>query len=71
MSRCLTLAGFEPKTFNPFAGLSEIVKFKVLKTLHVRSRHQLIDILPWRLIAKVVDAKYKVSEMPYGVAIGR
>lgn len=62
--------GLEPKEGRFFEGLVDIIKFKVLKALHVRNRHPVIDVLPWRLIARIVDARHKISGQPYAVARG-
>jgi len=70
LERSLTMAGFESQ-FAPLSdGLIDVIKYKVLKNFQIKNRHGLIDALPWQLIARVVDAKYEVSKMPYGVAVG-
>ncbi len=69
MGYCLQKAGFRPCQMELTDGLIEIIKYKVLKNLRVRDRNCAIDLLPWRQIAKLVDARYQVSAMPYGVAI--
>jgi len=66
---CLRESGFNPKEIGSFVGFVEIIKFKVLKTLRVRNRSWLFDLLPWSLISRMVDAMHKVSKHPYGVAI--
>ncbi len=66
---CLREAGFNPKNIGSFDGFVEIIKFKVLKTLRIRNRSWLLDLLPWSLISRMVDARHKVSKHPYGVAI--
>ncbi len=70
LSRCLMEAGFEPRNIKFSEGITDIIKFKVLKTLRIRNRGLLLDLLPWSVLGKVIDAKYKVSEQPYGVLLG-
>ncbi len=74
---------FEPKTlalalkkteFNAefpgyISGFSNIIKYKILKTLKIKYRSKCIDLLPWNSIAKIVNYKYKVSSMPIGIAV--
>ncbi|MBF0504456.1 MAG: class I SAM-dependent methyltransferase [Candidatus Omnitrophica bacterium] len=69
LKRCLSKAGFLPREFMSFNGFVDIIKFKVLKTLHIKNRSHWIDVLPWEAMARVVDKHYKVSRQPYGVAI--
>ncbi len=59
-----------PHNFNYMPeGFIEIIKYKVLKTLGIRNRSWLIDILPWKLLAYVVNKRYQVDGHPYGVAV--
>lgn len=50
-------------------GFVEIIKYKVLKTLGIRNRSWLINILPWKLLAYIVNKRYRVNGHPYGVAV--
>ena len=69
LARCMTLTGFHPKESRSLASWSDIIKYKVLKTLRIRNRSYFIDVLPWGVITRLVDARYGVSRQPYGVAI--
>lgn len=69
LARCMRMAGFQPKEFRSLNGFVDIIKFKVLKTLRIKNQSTLIDALPWGLIARLVDARHKVSRQPYGIAI--
>ena len=69
LSKCMRMTGFQPRKFKFFSGFSDIIKFKCLKAFRVKKMSKLIDILPWSIISKLVDARYKVSSQPYGVAI--
>jgi SAM-dependent methyltransferase len=66
---CLESSGFVANNNNSFVGFTNIIKFKVLKSLRFKNRNFLIDLLPWSFISRIVDYKYQVSMHPYGVAI--
>jgi SAM-dependent methyltransferase len=69
LALCMEKAGFESKEFKSLTGFVDIIKYKVLKTLRIKNQSKLIDALPWSLISSLVDARYKVSKQPYGIAI--
>jgi SAM-dependent methyltransferase len=50
-------AGFVP-------GLDDIIRYKVLKTIGVRSQNWLERMIPWSLASRVVDRRHKVSAQP-------
>jgi len=65
----LKMAGFESKNLELTDGIKEIIKYKVLKTLGVKNKSKIIDVLPWKTMALLVDARYEVSKQPYGIAV--
>ena len=69
LAQCLLKSGFEAREIESFTGFVEIIKFKVLKNLRFKHRSRALDFLPWRLISKIVDARYQVSRHPFGVAV--
>ena len=69
LKTCLNRVGFRAEDHEFANGFAQIVKFKVLKTLRINNTNGFIDILPWGLISRVVDARHQVSKQPYGVAI--
>lgn len=64
----LTDAGFRPEQPVLGSGFNEIMKFKILKNLHIRRRSPLTDLLPSRLIGPAADRVVKLSEHPVGWA---
>jgi SAM-dependent methyltransferase len=46
----------------------DIIKFKILKNLGFKKRSYLFKYIPWKLITKIVDLKYGITEIPIGVA---
>lgn len=67
---CLSATGFEARRIPYAIGFPDIIKYKILKNLGFKRRSWFMDILPWKVISKIADLKYKVSAQPYGVAVG-
>jgi SAM-dependent methyltransferase len=68
LEQALNSAGFRPERRPLGTGFDEILKFKVLKNLHVRRRSSLTDCLPARLVGPVADRLTRLSEHPVGWA---
>jgi len=68
MARALRRTGFEPEFRGFSAGFSDIIRFKVLKDLRLRRRSIFERMLPWPLLARVVDASRAVTAHPIGWA---
>ena len=66
MRTALSAAGFTPRNSKPNSW-TDIIKFKVLKNLGARRASFVYELMPWSLIALLVDRKYHVSALPYGV----
>jgi SAM-dependent methyltransferase len=69
LSLCLEKSGFRPEKNHFEYGFEDIIKFKILKNIGIKSRSNLVDMIPWGVITKVADAKYGVSKHPCGIAI--
>jgi SAM-dependent methyltransferase len=68
LGRALADAGFRPERRPLGPGFDQIMKFKVLKNLHVRRRSPLTDALPARPISVASDRIVKLSQHPVGWA---
>lgn len=68
LERALSAAGFRPERRRLGRGFDEVMKFKVLKNLHVRRRSPLIDVLPASIIGQTADHVVKLSAHPVGWA---
>jgi SAM-dependent methyltransferase len=68
LEHALARAGFRPERRSLGPGFDQILKFKVLKNLHVRRRSTVTDALPSRLIAPVAEHIAHLSEHPVGWA---
>jgi len=71
LSKCFSMAGFSSNKLGLQDGLVKVIKYKVLKNLRVKNKNPLFEVLPWKMIAKLVDWHHQVSDIPYGVAIER
>ena len=61
--------GFKAEYRGYIPGFSAVIKFKVLKTLRRRYASTVLDLLPWGIIARVVDARHGVTRHPIGIAV--
>jgi SAM-dependent methyltransferase len=68
LDTALARAGFRSEHRRLGAGFDQIVKFKVLKNLHLRRRTRLTDLLPAGLVGPLGDRLARVSEHPIGWA---
>jgi SAM-dependent methyltransferase len=62
-------AGFRPERKPRGPAFDEILKFKVLKSLHLRRRNSFTDALPASLIGPAADRMRRLSEQPAGWAV--
>jgi SAM-dependent methyltransferase len=68
MSVALQRAGFSIRPTGWLPGFEKIIRFKILKTLGFNENSPAFNLVPWSIVAKVVDMKYRVSDMPMAVA---
>lgn len=64
------LAGLTPSFPGFVPGYDQVIRFKVLKNLGVRQTSAWERLVPWRLAARFVDAKWKITAHPVGVRAG-
>jgi SAM-dependent methyltransferase len=62
--------GFEPFHPGRASGWTDIIRFKLLKNLRVRETNAVERALPWPLISRLLDCKYRFSAQPAGRAKG-
>jgi SAM-dependent methyltransferase len=58
-------AGLEPLSLGFAPGHSDVIRYKVLKTLRVRSRTLAERIVPWALASRAVDRRHGVTAQPF------
>jgi SAM-dependent methyltransferase len=69
LERALRLTGFEPRAVGYLPGWDQIMTFKILKNLHVRRRNAWLRVVPWRVLTRAVELRYRLSDFPVGYAI--
>lgn len=68
MNLALQKTGFRPENRGFSPGFEDMIRFKFLKTLGVRRKTVLEALLPWPLLARAIDKRFKVSAHPVGWA---
>ena len=68
LALALKKSGFLPVQRGYIRGYEDVIKFKVLKNLHVRRRNAFFDVLPWSVLSRIVDRRFGVTAHPSGIA---
>jgi SAM-dependent methyltransferase len=68
LARAMREAGLSPQTPGFGPGWPDIVRFKLLKNLRRRTVSPLDRLLPWPVVARAVDRRYRLSAHPVGWA---
>jgi SAM-dependent methyltransferase len=68
LRRALQLSGFEPARRGYLPGSTDIIRFKCLKTIGVRKRAWWERLLPWGVLARLVDRRLGITAHPIGWA---
>jgi SAM-dependent methyltransferase len=58
--------GLEPAFPGFVNGFTDLIRFKVVKSLGFKRRRTIERLVPWSLAARVVDRRYRVSAQPVG-----
>lgn len=64
----LSQTGFQPKKMFFNSGYSKIYAFKVLKNLRINRLSVWQKYIPWRIIEKALEHKFKLKQLPVGIA---
>lgn len=68
LASALSQTGFRPE-FRSYAGLADIIRFKVLKNLGIRRISVFERALPWSALCRLVEWRYCVGAHPVGWAV--
>lgn len=68
LALALTKAGFRPEFPGFLPGFTDVIRFKVLKSLGRRTKSPFEAALPWGVISRMVDRKFGVTAHPIGWA---
>lgn len=69
LKRALEVSGFRPEFRGFGRGFEDILRFKILKNAGVRRSSALERVLPWKILSRIADSRYRVSAHPVGWAI--
>jgi len=64
LCRALRAAGFRPEFRDYLPGHTDIIRFKVLKNLRQLKRAAWHDLVPWQLLAPLIDSRVKITRHP-------
>jgi SAM-dependent methyltransferase len=65
LTRLYGRAGLEPLALGFAPGHADIIRYKVLKTLRVRSKGIVERVVPWSMASRVVDHRHRVTAQPF------
>jgi hypothetical protein len=68
LAEALRRAGFRPEYPGFVSGYADVIRFKLLKNLHLRRRSLLEHAIPWRIFTRLLDHRFKISALPVGWA---
>lgn len=64
LSEAYRRVGLDPMAAGFLPGHEDIIRYKILRTLHGRSRNAAERAVPWPLVSRMVDRRYRLSEQP-------
>jgi SAM-dependent methyltransferase len=70
LRRALVETGFRPEFRGYLPGFTDIIRFKILKNLGIRRRAGWQSGLPWHLLARIANNRFRVTDHPIAYAIG-
>ena len=64
LATALRGVGLQPAFPGYMPGFTDLLRYKILKNLRQKRRHAVEGIIPWPLVARAVDCRYRVSAQP-------
>jgi SAM-dependent methyltransferase len=64
LATALRGVGLEPAFPGYVPGFDDLLRYKILKNLRQKRRHAVEGIVPWPLVARAVNRRYRVSAQP-------
>lgn len=66
----LQKSGFQVEYSGYSKGITDIIRYKILKNIGVTNANYLEKLLPWGMISRIVNKKHKVTDHPISRKIG-
>jgi SAM-dependent methyltransferase len=64
LATALRGVGLQPAFPGYMPGFTDLLRFKILKNLRQKRQHAVEGIVPWPLVARAVDRRYRLSAQP-------
>jgi hypothetical protein len=64
LSEAYYRTGLQPLDAGFLPGHEDIIRYKVLRTLRGTSRNVGERLVPWPVVSRVIDRRYRLSEQP-------
>jgi SAM-dependent methyltransferase len=64
LSEAYRRVGLQPLSAGFLPGHEDIIRYKVLRTLHGTSRNRLEQLIPWPIASRLIDRRYQLSQQP-------
>jgi SAM-dependent methyltransferase len=64
LSEAYRRVGLEPVEAGFLPGHEDIIRYKVLRTLHGKSRNPVERLIPWRVASRAIDRRVQLSRQP-------
>ena len=68
ISAALQRSGFFVHPAGWLPGFEKIIRFKILKTLGFKKERNSFRLMPWSMLSRIVDRRYRLSDMPMASA---
>ena len=69
LRQAMQKTGFRPEFRGYIPGFTDIIRFKIMKNVRLRSRSGWHNLLPWPLLARLADSRHRVTAHPIGWAV--
>jgi hypothetical protein len=63
---CMRKAGLDPERVTYSSGFTDLIRSKILRTIGIHRQNRLERILPWFLLSRLADRRFRVTHQPIG-----
>jgi 2-polyprenyl-3-methyl-5-hydroxy-6-metoxy-1,4-benzoquinol methylase len=69
LALALEKSGFQPEYRGFVPGFTKVISYKILKNLGFKRDSFCFKLIPWSLVSRIADSRFKVTAHPIGVAV--